>query len=107
MAVKDFWKELDMRLKVIISIAAVISTIGGGAAGVHRLYAKEAEFQEFVAMYQFDKKVERKKELRQIIFECKTRYGSDYSRAPDELTREMCRDAEIELETLKEQDKVS
>lgn len=66
------------------------------------LFAKEADFKAFKAMYEEDKEAARRKELREIIFECKTRYGADYKKAPDEFTVKYCRDAEIELEESKE-----
>jgi hypothetical protein len=101
MKLNEFWSGLDMRLKLFLTVVAVCSTLTGIGFKVYDTFAKENEFKQFVAMYHFDRERERKKELRQIIFECKTRYGADYSTA-DELTKQMCRDAEIELESLKD-----
>ena len=96
------WKEVDMKLKIIISIITISTFVTGFGVGFYKTFAKEKEFQAHVTMVEDDKKAREKKELRQIVYECKIRYGVDYSKAPDEFTIEFCVDAEIDLENLTE-----
>ena len=96
------WSELDMKLKITLSIFAIITIVSGFGTGFYNTFAKEAPFQAFKAMYEQDKEEARRKELRQIVYECKKRYGSGYEKAPDDFTIEFCVDAEIELEGLTE-----
>ena len=78
------------------AILSVMVLIGLAFTG-YDTFAKEADFQEFKAEYQFDKDAERRKELREIIFDCKTKYAD----SDIEFIIKTCRDAEIELEELK------
>ena len=99
----EWWKELDMKIKILIGIITLCSMLSGFGFTVYSTFAKEEAFQAHVDMYAFEKKKERKRELRQIIYECKTRYGIEYEKAPDEFTIEFCIEAEIELEGLIEE----
>jgi len=87
-------KKINELKTAILSIVALIALSFTG----YDTFAKEADFQEFKAEYQFDKNAARRKELREIIFECKTKYaGTDV-----EIIIKTCRDAEIELDELKQ-----
>ena len=92
-----------MKLKIIISLITISTFVTGFGVGFYKTFAKESAFQAHVDLYEYDKKRERKSELRQIVYECKTRYGINYEKAPDEFTVEFCVDAEIELEDLTEE----
>jgi len=78
------------------AILSVMILIGLAFTG-YDTFAKEADFQEFKAEYQFDKDAARRKELREIIFECQTKYAD----SENDFIIKTCRDAEIELEEFK------
>ena len=86
-------KKINELKAAILSIVAIITLSFTG----YDTFAKEADFQEFKAEYQFDKDAARRKELREIIFECQTKYAD----SDNEFIIKTCRDAEIELEELK------
>ena len=92
-----------MKLKIILSLFAIIAFIAPVGTGIYTTFAKETPFQEFKAMYLNDKEEANKKELRLIVYECKTRYGAEYENAPDEFTTSFCIDAEIDLKNLTEE----
>lgn len=98
----EFLKELDMKIKIILGIFAILSIVTGGITGFYKTFAKETPFQAHLAMHEHDKDEARRKELREIVYECKIRYGVGYEKAPDDFTIEFCVDAEIELEGLTE-----
>ena len=91
---------MDTKLKVTIYIFTIISIVSGFGTGFYHTFAKEKAFQTFKNEYEQDKKERDKKALREIIYECKLRYGADYSKSPDDFTMEFCIDAEIDLENL-------
>jgi capsular polysaccharide biosynthesis protein len=97
------WSEVDMKLKIIIYLITIASFVTGGATGFYKTFAKEKAFQAHITMYLNDKEEAKKKELRQIIYECKTRYGAEYEKSPDKFTTDFCIDAEIDLENLTEE----
>lgn len=86
------------KLKENASTVLVLIALVSGCFGALKVFATQAEFQEHVSEYKFDKEKALRKELRETVFECKKLYGPDYSKAPDEFTKKFCRDAEIELE---------
>lgn len=92
-----------MKLKITLSIIAILSFVTGAGTGFYKTFAKETAFQAHIDMDDAREKERRKKELREIVYECKTRYGADYSEAPDDFTIEFCIDAEIDLEGLVEE----
>lgn len=91
-------KKMKENASMLLLLFALISSIFTG----FNVLAKQSDLDSLEARVIFNETAARKKELRQIVYECKTRYGSDYSSAPDGLTRQMCIDAVIELEELKE-----
>lgn len=96
------WSEVDMKLKIIIYLITIASFVTGGITGFYKTFAKEKAFQSFKTFVEDDIKDRKKKELRQIVYECKTRYGAKYENSPDEFTTDFCIDAEIDLENLTE-----
>lgn len=86
-------KKINELKTAILSVVALIALSFTG----YDTFAKEADFQEFKIEYQFDKDAARRKELREIIFECQTKYAD----SDNEFIIKTCRDAEIELEELK------
>ena len=83
-------KKINELKAAITSVAALIAL----AFVAHGTYAKEEEFQSFKAEIRFDKEKARRKELREIIFECQTKYAN----TDNAFIIKACRDAEIELE---------
>ena len=86
-------KKINELKTAIFSVMALIALSFTG----YDTFAKEADFQEFKAEYQFDKEAARRKELREIVFECQTKYAD----SDNEFIIKTCRDAEIELDELK------
>ena len=87
------WKKINELKTAILSVIFIVGLAFTG----YDTFAKEADFQEFKAEYQFDKDAARRKELREIIFECQTKYAD----SDNEFIIKTCRDAEIELDELK------
>ena len=94
------WKDLDMKLKIIISLIVIITSCGSAWAGFYATFAKQKEFEQFVMGYQFDKERERKEELLGIIYDCETKYKD----ASSEIIIKTCKDAKIEYDILKGED---
>lgn len=87
-------KKINEFKTAVLSIVALIALSFTG----YDTFAKEKDFQEFKAEYQFDKDAARRKELREIIFDCQTKYAD----SDNDFIIKTCRDAEIELEELKQ-----
>ena len=82
------WSEVDMKLKIAVYLITIISFLTGVGTGVYKTFAKEAEFQAFVAM---DKAREDRKSYMFYdakVTTCKAQHGENFERATGEAKKE-------------------
>lgn len=96
-----WWKELNMKIKIIISIVTLCSMLSGVGFSVYSTFAKETEFKEFVAGYEFDRIIKRANWLDEKVWKCRERYGDTFEEAEDDM-KEVCRGYKRELKRLEE-----
>lgn len=89
------WQQIKNNASAILVLAALVSV----CFGAYNKFALAADLNDFRAEYAFDKEAREKKAILDKIFECKKLYGPTYEYAPDEFTRKICQNAEIEYKT--------
>jgi hypothetical protein len=97
----EWWKGLDMKIKVIMSIIALCSMLSGIGFSVYSTFAKETAFQDLRNDFDSYKLKERADFLETRVWNCRDRYGRDFERA-DDLTKDACRRFESELNLIYE-----
>lgn len=79
----DFVKKLTDNINLILRMCSLVAVIFVG----YNFFAKQADLRE-----------RRVKYLSGVVFDCKTKYKNE----TNEFILKTCKDAEIELETLKD-----
>jgi hypothetical protein len=90
----DFVKKLTDNINLILKICSLLAIIFVG----YNFFAKQADLEALAMDFKEDKKERRIKYLSGVVFDCKTKYKNE----TNEFILKTCKDAEIELESLKD-----
>lgn len=80
----SWFSDLSDRARMFTAISAAITIFTGAGGGFYKVFAKDAEFKEFVAEYRHDKNMARLHWLEEQIERYKKLYGENLERANKE-----------------------
>ena len=69
----EWWRKLEMKVKVIISVITLFSMLSGGGFSVYSTFAKDKEFQELRQEYIEDKLTFRRNRIQDQMWQYQDR----------------------------------
>ena len=80
----SWFSDLSNKAKMITTIGSAILMLTAAGGAFYNVFAKDAEFKEFVAEYRYDKDMERLHWLEEQIERYKKLYGENLENASKE-----------------------